>query len=93
MATAKTVAAGTSLRQADIIEAANLGRKQCIELMEVAQVKIIYLKKSNLLKIFTEVYLETHSEPSQVFKMELFAKIVNGFQPLAIFAKSFILDT
>ena len=38
MATKRTVAAGNSLRQADIIESANLGRKQCIELTEVAQV-------------------------------------------------------
>ena len=28
----------------------------------------------------------------KVMKMELFAKIVNGFQPLTIFAKSFILN-
>ena len=44
LATAKAVAAGTSLKQADIIEATNLGRKQCIELMEVAQVRIINFK-------------------------------------------------
>ena len=44
LATAKTVAAGTSLKQADIIEATNLGRKQCIELMEVPQVRIINFK-------------------------------------------------
>ena len=31
-------------------------------------------------------------EPSQTSKMELFAKRVNGFQPLTIFAKSSILD-
>ena len=31
-------------------------------------------------------------EPCQTSKMELFAKRVNGFQPLTIFAKSSILD-
>ena len=35
---------------------------------------------------------EPHSEPCQTFKMELFAKIVNGFQTLTVFAKSSILD-
>ena len=35
---------------------------------------------------------EAYSEPSRTSKMQLFAKIVNGFQPLIIFAKSFILD-
>ena len=35
---------------------------------------------------------ETHSEPSQTSKMGLLSKIVNGFQLLTTFAKSFILD-
>ena len=35
---------------------------------------------------------EAYLEPSQASKMELFVKIVNGFEPLAIFAKSPILD-
>ena len=35
---------------------------------------------------------EPHSEPCQTLKMELFAKIVNGFQTLTVFAKSSILD-
>ena len=35
---------------------------------------------------------ETHSEPSQTFKMELFATTVNGWKPWAIFAKNSILD-
>ena len=35
---------------------------------------------------------ETYSEPSRISQMELFAKIVNGFQPLTIFARSSILD-
>ena len=33
-----------------------------------------------------------YSEPTQTFKMAIFAKIVNGFQPLTIFAKKPILD-
>ena len=32
-----------------------------------------------------------YSEPSKTSKMELFAKIVNCIQPLAIFGKHFIL--
>ena len=35
---------------------------------------------------------EAYSEPSQTSKMDSFAKIVNGVQPLIIFAKHSILD-
>ena len=35
---------------------------------------------------------ETHLEPSQLSKMELFAKVVKGFQAITIFAKGSILD-
>ena len=35
---------------------------------------------------------EAYSEPYQTSKMERFAKIVNGFQPLTIFGKRSILD-
>ena len=35
---------------------------------------------------------EVYSEPSRTFTMELFAKIVKGFQLLIIFIKSSILD-
>ena len=31
---------------------------------------------------------EAYSKPSQTSKLELFAKTVNGFKPLTIFAKS-----
>ena len=34
----------------------------------------------------------THSEPRQISKMELSAKIINAFWPLTILAKSSILD-
>ena len=37
-------------------------------------------------------YTEDHSQPNQISNMEHFAKIVNGFTPLTIFAKSSILD-
>ena len=37
-------------------------------------------------------YAELYSQPSQIFKMELFAKIVNTWKPLTIFAKNSILD-
>lgn len=35
---------------------------------------------------------ETYSEASQAPKMELFAKILEGFQPLTVFEKSSMLD-
>ena len=35
---------------------------------------------------------EPYSEPCQTYKMELFAKIFNGFPPLTVLAKSSILD-
>ena len=35
---------------------------------------------------------EAHSEQSQTSKMKIFAKIVNGWESLRIFAKSLILD-
>ena len=35
---------------------------------------------------------QTHSEPCETSKMELFAKLVNHFQSLNIFPKSSILD-
>ena len=38
------------------------------------------------------MYLEVHLEPSETSKIEILVKIVNGFQPLIIFGKSFILD-
>ena len=37
-------------------------------------------------------YYSDDSEPSQTSKMELFPKIVNGFQPFTIFVKSSIID-
>ena len=37
---------------------------------------------------FPEAYLEAY----QTYKMEFFTKIVNGFQLLTVFGKSFILD-
>ena len=35
---------------------------------------------------------EVYPEPSQTSKMEILVKIVNGFPPFTIFAKSSILD-
>ena len=37
-------------------------------------------------------WAEVYFEPCQTSKMELFANIVNGFQPLTVFANSYILD-
>ena len=36
---------------------------------------------------------EAYSEPSEISKMENFAKIIGSFWPLTIFTISFILDT
>ena len=56
-------------------------------------------KTFNLRPVSTEIAtvvsiwnVETHSEPCQTSKMEIFEKIINCFQQLTIFAKSFILD-
>ena len=48
-----------------------------------------------ILEIFgnsLEIVLDRVTFPSQTSKMELFAKIINGFQLLNIFAKISILD-
>ena len=45
-----------------------------------------------LYKITEITEAELHSEPSQTSKIEVFAKIINGFKPLTIFAKKSILD-
>ena len=37
-------------------------------------------------------YAEMYSEPYQTYKMELLAKIINDFQQLSIFPKSFVSD-
>ena len=37
-------------------------------------------------------YAGPYSEPSQIPKMKLIAKVVNGFNQLTILAKKFILD-
>ena len=38
-----------------------------------------------------DLWIETYSEPSETYKMELFAKIVDCIQPLTIFEKHSIL--
>ena len=35
---------------------------------------------------------EAYLEPIRISKMKYFAKILNGFKPLSIFARSFILE-
>ena len=52
---------------------------------------MIVLRTFNLGCVSTGLSAETHFEPCQSSKMELFAEIFNGFQPLTIFAKSFVL--
>ena len=45
------------------------------------------------LRIWQKVVVsQAYTKPSQTSKIELFSKIVSGFQALNIFAKSFILD-
>lgn len=46
----------------------------------------IYVGRPNLSN--PEAYLE----PIPISKMKYFAKILNGFKPLSIFARSFILE-
>ena len=41
---------------------------------------------------FSDIYLTVSFEPSQIYKIELFTKIVNGFQLLTILAKSSIFE-
>ena len=48
---------------------------------------------TNLFRIVVTKYRAVmHSEPSLTSKIEPFAKMVNGFQPLTVFAKNVILD-
>ena len=52
------------------------------------------LRNNVLSKLFlfqSQVCTEGYSEPCRSSKMELFARIVNGFQPLTFFAKNSIL--
>ena len=62
-----------------------------------------YVTRSHTIIVFRKLFIthyswtsseypEAYLEPSRTSEMELFAKIVKGFQPLTIFAKSFILD-
>ena len=46
----------------------------------------------NLYSIIKILSTEAHSEACQTCKVELFAKLVTGFQPLNVFAKCSILD-
>ena len=43
-------------------------------------------------RFFVELCAEMHLEPCQTCKRELFKKIVDGFQMLAVFAKTSIAD-
>ena len=54
------------------------------------QVKFLFSKKSTNLP--QSQYSEKYSESCQTSKMKCFAKTVNGFYPLTIFAKHAILD-
>ena len=49
-------------------------------------------KSVKFLVINLELNYEAYSEPYQASKIGCFAKIVNGLQPLPIFAKRSILD-
>ena len=49
-------------------------------------------ESSHCFASLTILKAEAYSEPSQTYKMDLFAKIVIGFQPFTIFAKNYILD-
>ena len=51
-----------------------------------------FFVSSNFVLFWIIQTAEVYSEPSRTSTMELFAKIVIGFQLLTIFIKSFILD-
>ena len=44
------------------------------------------------MRTFNKYLSEAYSEPYQTSNTKLFEKLVKGFQPLAIFTKSCILD-
>ena len=52
----------------------------------------LYLIFKNETSLTLESNSEAYVEPCQMSKMEVLAKIVNGFSFLTIFVKSFILD-
>ena len=52
---------------------------------------MVLTTKQFIKKMYIKV-LVAYSEPRETSKMECFAKVVNGFQPLTIFAKCSILD-
>ena len=69
------------------------------DFVKVIKEKVLLL--TSQLHAFTEKYpkqnmekqnLEAYLEPCQTSKMELFAKIVNDWKPLSIFAKRSILE-
>ena len=54
---------------------------------------VIYNPDKNIFAIYSILMqVSDVSEPSQGSTMELFAKIVKGFQPLTIFTKTLIID-
>ena len=57
---------------------------------------LMYSSETAILPTFplyqVTAHLEVYSEPCQMSKMELFAKIVNDWKPLTISAKSSFLD-
>ena len=53
--------------------------------------KCIFITLNKLL-VMRRWSLHAYSEASRTSKMELIAKIVNGWKPLTVFAKRFILD-
>ena len=60
----------------------------------VGFLKAIFMQNiSGRLHLLLAVYnTEAHLEPSRIPKVKRFVKIVSGFQPITIFAKSFILN-
>ena len=49
-------------------------------------------RKGSKNKLIKTILTKVHSEPSQTSKMEFFGKLIDGFQPFSIFARSFIID-
>ena len=54
--------------------------------------KIGLIKNFLIITVSKPQVAEAYSEPSQMSRTEVFARIVNEFQPLIIFTESSILD-
>ena len=74
----------SKLKSSEIWEFRGLTNMHCVSNRKSFEWKLLHLNNT--------IMPEAHAEPSQTHKMELFEKIVNSFQLLTVFSKSFISD-